>query len=162
MGALHEYTVNLAWTGAGPDGTASYTSYERDHEITVEGKPALLGSADPAFRGDPSRHSPEDLFVAALAQCHMLWALHMAARHGVVIVGYTDRATGTMRVSSAGAGQFTEVTLHPQLTVRGAVSEETVAAIHRDAHAHCFIARSVNFPVRVAPLATEVVVPEAP
>lgn len=157
MGGLHNFSVNVVWTGAGSDGTASYTSYGRDHEVSIEGKPTLLGSADPAFRGDASRYSPEDLFVAALSQCHMLWALHMAARAGVVVVGYTDRATGTMRVESAGAGQFTEVTLHPQLTVDGDVDEDAVAQIHADAHAHCFIARSVNFPVRLAPLTTEVV-----
>jgi organic hydroperoxide reductase OsmC/OhrA len=156
MGALHTYAIDVTWTGAGDDGTASYTSYGRDHEVLMEGRPVLLASADPAFRGDADRYSPEDLFVASLAQCHMLWALHMAARVGVVVVGYADRATGTMRVESAGAGQFTEVTLRPRLTVRGDVDEDVVRKIHDDAHAHCFIARSVNFPVRHAPLSTEV------
>lgn len=157
MSALHEFSVHVAWTGAGTEGTKSYTSYGRDHEVSIEGKPTLLGSADPAFRGDDSRYSPEDLFVASLSQCHMLWALHMAARAGVVVVGYSDRATGTMRVESAGAGQFTEVILHPQLTVASEIEDEVVHTIHQDAHAHCFIARSVNFPVRIAPLATSVV-----
>lgn len=158
-GGLHSFSVNVTWTGAGSEGTTSYTSYSRDHEVVVEGKPPLLGSADAAFRGDASRYSPEDLFVASLSQCHMLWALHMAARAGVVVVGYSDRATGTMRVESAGAGQFVEVTLRPQLTVVGDVAEAVVAKIHDDAHAHCFIARSVNFPVRHVPLVTEVVTP---
>lgn len=158
-GCLHSFSVNVTWTGAGSEGTTSYTSYSRDHEVVVEGKPPLLGSADAAFRGDASRYSPEDLFVASLSQCHMLWALHMAARAGVVVVGYSDRATGTMRVESAGAGQFVEVTLRPQLTVVGDVDEAVVAKIHDDAHAHCFIARSVNFPVRHVPLVTEVVTP---
>lgn len=159
MGGLHSFNVSVTWTGAGAEGTTSYTSYSRDHEVVIEGKPPLLGSADTAFRGDASRYSPEDLFVAALSQCHMLWALHMAARAGVVVVGYSDRATGTMRVESAGAGQFIEVTLHPQLTVLGDVEDSVVAKIHQDAHAHCFIARSVNFPVRHAPLVTEVAQP---
>lgn len=158
-GGLHSFSVNVTWTGAGSEGTTSYTSYSRDHEVVVEGKPPLLGSADAAFRGDASRYSPEDLFVASLSQCHMLWALHMAARAGVVVVGYSDRATGTMRVESAGAGQFVEVTLRPQLTVVGDVDQAVVAKIHDDAHAHCFIARSVNFPVRHVPLVTEVVTP---
>ena len=156
MGALHDFTGNVTWTGAGSEGTSSYTSYERDHEIVVDGKPVLLGSSDPAFRGKADRYNPEELFVAALSQCHMLWALHMAARAGVVVIGYEDRATGTMRVESAGAGQFIEVTLHPRLTVLGDVTESVIDQIHADAHAHCFIARSVNFPVRLAPLATEV------
>lgn len=155
MSALHDYTVNVTWTGADDEGTTGYTSYSRDHEVAIEGKPTLLGSADPAFRGDASRYNPEELFVAALSQCHMLWTLHMAARAGVVVLGYTDRATGTMRVESAGAGQFVEVTLHPRLTVRGEVDEAVIAQLHADAHAHCFIARSVNFPVRLAPLTTD-------
>ncbi|MFV0254076.1 MAG: OsmC family protein [Beutenbergiaceae bacterium] len=164
MSGLHEFSVHVTWPDDGstgttdPAGTTSYTAYSRDHTVSLEGKPTLLASADPAFRGDARRYSPEELFVASLSQCHMLWALHMAARAGVVIVGYTDRATGTMRVESAGAGQFTEVTLHPQLTVAHEVPEDVVHKIHENAHAHCFIARSVNFGVRIAPLTTNVAV----
>src|SRR5690554_2668289 len=84
MGALHSYTTTIRWTGAGESGTSSYTAYERDHVVEVDGKPEIFGSADPAFRGDPARHNPEELFVAAIAQCHMLWFLHLAATAGVV------------------------------------------------------------------------------
>ena len=146
------YTVDVRWTGAGDSGTTSYTAYSRDHEVRVEGRPVLLGSSDPAFRGDPTRHSPEDLFVATLSQCHMLWFLHLAAADGVVVVEYRDEAVGRMRVESAGAGQFTEVMLHPHVTVRGDATDEHVADLHRRAHEHCFIARSVNFPVRHDPV----------
>jgi organic hydroperoxide reductase OsmC/OhrA len=154
MGVLHLYTVDLRWTGAGETGTTSYTAYSRDHEVRVEGRPVLLGSSDPAFRGDPTRYSPEELFVAALSQCHLLWFLHLAAADGVVVVDYRDEAVGRMRVESAGAGQFTEVLLHPRITVRGGedVTDARVAAIHERAHEHCFIARSVNFPVRHEPV----------
>lgn len=156
MGPLQSYSVVVDWSGAGERGTESYTSYGRDHVVRIEGKPPLPGSADVAFRGDPDRYSPEDLFVAALAQCHMLWFLHKAAVQGVVVTGYTDRASGTMRVETAGAGQFTEVVLHPRVTVAEPVAEDVIAALHQQAHDHCFIARSVNFPVRQSPLATEV------
>jgi len=157
MAALHQYTVDVRWTGAGETGTSSYTAYSRDHEVLVEGHPVLLGSADPAFRGDPSRHTPEELLVAALSQCHMLWFLHLAATDGVVVVGYADGAWGTMRVESGGAGQFTDVLLHPRITVRGCdVSDDHVADLHRRAHEHCFIARSVNFPVRHEPVTRRV------
>ncbi|MFV0427337.1 MAG: OsmC family protein [Beutenbergiaceae bacterium] len=155
MSGLHEFSVHVVWTGGGTDGTTSYNSYSRDHEVTIDGKPTLLASADPAFRGDAGRYSPEDLFVASLSQCHMLWALQMAVRAGVVVLGYSDRASATMRIESAGAGQFTEVVLHPQLTVLEPVDPATVQQIHDDAHAHCFIARSVNFGVRIAPLTTQ-------
>lgn len=161
MGAFHTYTVDVTWTGAGETGTTSYTAYSRNHDVVIPGRPVLLGSADPAFRGDPTRHSPEQLFVAALSQCHMLWFLHMAARDGVVVVGYADEAVGTMRVESAGAGQFIDVLLRPRVTVRvpaGAggqddvpVTDARLAAVHERAHEHCFLTRSVNFPVLVEP-----------
>ena len=102
MGILHQYTVDVTWTGAGSGGTTSYTSYSRNHEVRIGKKPVLLGSADPAFRGDPDRYSPEELFLASLSQCHMLWFLHLAAEAGVVVVGYTDVASGTMRVEHRG------------------------------------------------------------
>ncbi|NMR20914.1 OsmC family protein [Cellulomonas fimi] len=157
MGALHSYAVGVEWTGAGATGTVSYTAYSRDHDVLVEGRPPLAASSDPVFRGDPTRHSPEQLFVASLAQCHMLWFLHLAAQDGVVVVGYTDEAVGTMRVESAGAGQFTEVVLHPRVLVRQPASSEApvtdarLRTLHERAHDHCFIARSVNFPVLLEP-----------
>ncbi|WP_225754353.1 OsmC family protein [Actinotalea sp. Marseille-Q4924] len=156
MGLLHSYTADVVWTGAGESGTTSYTAYSRDHEVRIGSKPPLLGSADPAFRGDPGRFSPEELLVAALAQCHMLWFLHLASADGVVVVGYTDRATGTMRVEGAGHGQFREVVLRPCVTLAGplrddgrTVTDGELAGLHARAHEHCFIARSVNFPVRL-------------
>lgn len=158
MGILHSYEADVTWTGAGAVGTVGYTSYSRDHEVRVGTKPPLLGSADPAFRGDPSRYSPEELMVAALAQCHMLWFLHLASADGVVVIAYADRATGRMRVEAAGHGQFTEVVLHPSVTLAHAaradgraITDDDVAALHARAREHCFIARSVNFPVRHDP-----------
>ena len=157
MGALHSYSVDVTWTGAGETGTTTYTAYSRDHDVVIPGRPVIAGSADPAFRGDPARYSPEQLFVAALSECHMLWFLHLAANDGIVVVGYTDAAVGTMRVESAGAGQFTDVVLRPRVTVRSAaggradddepVTDARLAAVHQRAHDHCFLARSVNFPV---------------
>src|SRR5665647_3577679 len=117
MGILHTYEAAIIWTGAAGVGTTSYTSYSRDHDVLLEGKPPLPGSSDPGFRGDPSRYCPEELMVAALAQCHMLWVLHLDASDGVVVVGYSDRATGRMRVEAAGHGQFTEVVLRPCVTI---------------------------------------------
>ncbi|MGV8968462.1 MAG: OsmC family protein [Cellulomonas sp.] len=161
MTATHLYTVDVTWTGAGQTGTTSYTAYSRDHEVAIPGRPVLLGSADPEFRGDPARYSPEQLFVASLSQCHMLWFLHLAARDGVVVTGYQDEAVGTMRVESAGAGQFINVVLRPHVTVRtpapadapddAPVTDARLAAVHALAHEHCFVSRSVNFPVLVEP-----------
>lgn len=153
-GALHDYAVTVRWTGAKERGTASYTAYSRDHDVLLPGRPTLPGSADPAFRGDPARYSPEDLFVSSLAQCHMLWFLHLAAESGLVVRQYSDEATGSMRVESRGEGQFTNVTLHPRIVVDPGelATDDHVDALHHKAHAMCFLARSVNFPVLVEPV----------
>ena len=157
---LHSYSVDLNWTGAGSAGTTTYTSYGRDHELTSGNKPSLPGTSDPGFRGDPARWSPEDLVVGALAQCHMLWFLHLASAAGIVVVGYEDQAVGTMRIEAAGQGQFREVVLRPRVTLAAgahlptgaAVTDGVLAGIHPQAHAHCFISRSVNVPVRHEPV----------
>lgn len=159
MGILHTYSAELSWSGAVTGGTTSYTSYSRDHDVIFDGKPPLPGSADPVFRGDPTRYNPEELLVAALAQCHMLWFLHLAAVAGIVVVGYTDRATGTMRVEAAGHGQFTEVVLRPCVTVTGEAADADLAGLHARAQEHCFIARSVNFTVRTDPAPVRVAQP---
>lgn len=151
MGILHSYAAAVTWTGAGDTGTSGYTAYGRDHEVAFDGKPVLLGSADPAFRGDPARYNPEELLVGALAQCHMLWFLHLAADAGVVVTAYRDDASGTMRIRSGGSGKFTEVVLRPRVTVRGDVDDAALAELHERAGEHCFIKQSVNFPVRCEP-----------
>jgi organic hydroperoxide reductase OsmC/OhrA len=159
MGPLHTYSATVTWTGAGTAGTASYTSYSRNHEVLLPDKPVLLGTSDPAFRGEPDRYTPEELFVTSLSQCHMLWFLHLASAEGITVTGYVDKATGRMRIESQGAGQFVDVTLRPRVTLasprtrEGAlVTDELVAQVHEKAHQHCFIARSVNFPVHIDPV----------
>jgi organic hydroperoxide reductase OsmC/OhrA len=147
---LH-YHVRVIWTGNQGTGTRDYRSYSRAHEIRVPGRPVIQGSADPAFRGDESAHSPEDLLVAALSACHMLWYLHLCADAGIVVQAYDDGATGRMAVSGDGGGRFEEVTLHPVVTVAPGADLEEALRLHTDAHRHCFIANSVNFPVRLDP-----------
>jgi organic hydroperoxide reductase OsmC/OhrA len=148
MAGTHRYTATVEWTGNTGQGTASYKGYERQHVISITGKPPIPGSSDPAFRGDASRYNPEDLLVASLSTCHMLWFLHLAATAKVVVTAYVDRATGTMIEDASGAGRFTDVLLAPEVTVAGAVDTAKIDALHHDAHTHCFIANSVNFPVR--------------
>ncbi len=140
--------MQVAWTGNRGSGTSSYRAYDRAHEIRAPGKSPLLCSSDPTFLGDRSRYNPEELLVASLSACHMLWYLHLAADNGIVVVDYHDDATGTMVETRNGGGTFTEVTLHPVVTVAGAVDEALVAHLHERAHELCYIASSVAFPVR--------------
>jgi len=144
----HAYTTNLVWTGNRGEGTSSYRAYDRAHEIGVAGKPVIPGSSDPHFRGDATRYNPEEMLVASLSACHMLWFLHLCAEAGVRVEGYTDSATGTMQETSDGGGHFAEVVLHPAVRVVGDVEAARVDELHERAHALCFIASSVNFPVR--------------
>jgi organic hydroperoxide reductase OsmC/OhrA len=146
----HNYCVNVVWTGNTGSGTSGYQAYKRDHETKVPGKPPIPGSSDPKFRGDSARYNPEELLVAALSTCHMLWYLHLCADAGVVVVSYEDRAEGTMRETAEGGGRFINVTLQPHVKVTGSVAQ--AEALHQRAHELCFIANSVNFPVEHKPV----------
>jgi organic hydroperoxide reductase OsmC/OhrA len=141
----HAYTVAVEWQGNRGTGTSGYKDYGRQTILRVEGKPDLLASADRAFFGDRDRWNPEDLLVASLSECHLLSYLHAAQRAGVVVEAYTDAATGTMRQDGDG-GRFTEVVLHPHVTI-SAGDPELAQALHEEAARMCFIAASVNFPV---------------
>ncbi|HJQ02149.1 MAG TPA: OsmC family protein [Jatrophihabitans sp.] len=145
------YSLTLRWTGNLGRGTADYRAYGRDHELSAPGKQVLLGSSDPAFRGDETRWSPEELLVAALSQCHLLWYLHLASTAGVVVTEYLDEPVGTLTHSADGGGQFSEVVLKPLVTVAEASMLERAQSVHPEAARLCFIARSMNFPVRHQP-----------
>lgn len=144
----HHYETQLRW--ADPAGTADYRTYRREHEVAAPGRPTLVGSADRPFRGDPTRWNPELLLLAALSECHLLSYLSFCARAGVVVTAYADRATGTMHQEGMG-GHFTEVVLRPEVTVAEAAMLGRAADLHGPAHDACFIASSVNFPVRHEP-----------
>ena len=149
MSGQHEYTLRIEWTGNTGAGTRDYRSYERSYVIDGEGKPRITGSSDPAYRGDAARWNPEELLVAALSACHKLWFLHLAADAGIVVIGYVDAPVGTMRTEPDGGGQFTSVVLHPEITLETPSASVRADTLHAAAHEKCFIARSVNFPVRV-------------
>ena len=143
----HRYALAVQWTGNLGGGTSSYRSYSRDHDVIIPGLPVLKGSADPTFHGDRERYNPEQLLLAALAQCHMLSYLHVAVKHGVVVTDYRDEASGLLRLNRDGSGQFERVTLRPRVTVADAAQAELASRLHHEANQVCFIARSVNFPV---------------
>lgn len=154
MHGEHHYRVTAQWTGNRGAGTSGYRDYDRSVTLIAAGKPDLLASSDTPFRGDRHRWNPEDLLVAALAECHLLSYLHACVEAGVVVTGYTDEATGTMRQDGGNGGAFAEVTLHPRVTVADPTMVEAALAAHGPAHEWCFIANSVNFPVRVDPTVT--------
>jgi len=143
----HHYSAHLVWTGAAQGAVKDYASYSRDYVVRIEGKPDLVGSSDPIFRGNPERHNPEDWLVAALSACHMLTYLAICARKRIQVAAYEDEASGTM-VLAGGGGHFNEVVLRPKVTLAAGSDVKAAEALHKDANRDCFIASSVNFPVR--------------
>ena len=150
-GKEHSYSVNVRWTGNLGQGTANYRGYKRDHEISAQGKPPVPASSDPNFRGDRTRYNPEELLVASLSACHMLWYLHLCSEAGIVVTDYEDEAKGVMTETSDGGGHFTSVTLRPAVKVAAGADNELAMKLHDKAHHLCFIANSVNFPVLCEP-----------
>ncbi|OZC30377.1 OsmC family protein [Gordonia polyisoprenivorans] len=146
MSGEHHYRVTTTWIGDRGTGTSGYRDYDRTVRIGVDGKPDVIGSADPAFRGDATHHNPEDLLLIAISQCHLLSYLHACVTRGVVVTGYTDEASAVMAQEGNG-GHFTSATLRPTVTVADESMVADAADAHRDAHEWCFIANSVNFPI---------------
>lgn len=144
----HLYPVTIQWTGNTGTGTSGYRNYERSHTIHIVGKEVIHASSDPTFRGDPRLHNPEELLVASLSSCHMLWFLHLCSDAGVHVYAYTDEATGIMLENTDGSGRFTEVVLRPIVEIRNPAHVKYMTELHQQAHQRCFIANSVNFPVR--------------
>ena len=147
MSKEHHYSTTIKWTGNLGSGTSEYGAYSREHILQIRGKPTMPCSSDPLFRGDPTRYNPEELLVAALSACHMLWYLHLCAVRGIVVVDYIDAAEGTMEEGADGSGHFTSVVLKPQIRI-AAGDIKLAEEIHITANKMCFIANSVNFPVR--------------
>jgi organic hydroperoxide reductase OsmC/OhrA len=150
----HRYEVTTTWTGNRGTGTSGYRDYGRDHDVAADGRPTISGSSDPTFRGDKTRWNPELELLAALSQCHMLSYLHVCTTAGVVVTAYEDTPYGTMAETVDGGGYFTEVVLRPRVTVADASMAEKAQHLHEEASEKCFIAGSVNFPVRHDPSAT--------
>jgi organic hydroperoxide reductase OsmC/OhrA len=153
MPKTHHYSVTVKWTGNTGTGTSSYRSYERSYEISAgDRKPPIPGTSDPAFRGDPGRWNPEELLVASISACHKLWYLHLCAVAGIVVLEYIDHAEGEMEEEPDGSGHFTRLILRPQILIAPNSDLAKAHTLHAEAHAKCFIAKSVNFPVEHHPV----------
>jgi organic hydroperoxide reductase OsmC/OhrA len=151
MGKHHDFVAAIVWTGNRGVGTSSYRAYDRTWDITVPGKPVVHCSNDPLLGGDSTKMNPEDLLIAALSACHMLWYLHLASKAGIVVTRYTDHPVGHGETLPSGAGRFLSAVLRPTIAVTEGTDLTIAAALHQQVHSFCFIARSVNFPVSYEP-----------
>ncbi len=150
-GRQHIYRVTVEWTGNRGPGTTTYAGYDRDHIISAGAKSPIAGSSDPAFRGDATRWNPEDLLVASISACHKLWYLHLCSVAGIAVLSYRDDAQAIMQEDATGAGRFVSAVLRPQVVIRAGDDVGKAVSLHHDAHQHCFIANSVNFPIDCEP-----------
>ena len=146
-GKTHEYAARLVWSNRSGAGTADYAGYDREYRVLVSGKPELTGSADAMFRGEASKHNPEDLFLVAISSCHMLSYLALCARNGVRVTAYEDDVRGTLALTPDGGGKFEIVTLRPRVTVADADTTDKAMQLHETAHQVCFIANSCSVPI---------------
>jgi len=152
----HDFTSRIIWTGNRGDGTRRYRGYDRSWDIAIDGRAVVHCSNDPLLGGDPAKMNPEDLLLSALSACHMLWYLHLASNAGIVVHGYRDDPVGHAETAPSGAGRFVAAVLRPEITVERGADLAEAAAIHGRIHEFCFIARSVNFPVRHEPRFVEI------
>lgn len=151
MNKEHCYKLTVQWTGNTGNGTLNYRAYERSHVIVSDNKEKIQASADPAFRGDKTKYNPEELLLASLSGCHMLWFLHLCADNGITVIDYIDNPTGIMEETENGGGKFKEVTLNPLVTVNDKTLPDKLDDLHKKANELCFIANSVNFIVKHNP-----------
>ena len=151
MDADHLFLASLTWTGNRGTGTSATRAFGRDHVVSVAGKPDIHGSAARVFHGDVDRWNPEEMLIAALAQCHLLSYLYVAVRNGIVVESYEDAAQGTLVTTPDGGGRFREVVLRPVVTISDG-DPLLATTLHAEANRLCFIASSVNFPVRHEPV----------
>ena len=148
----HHYKVTIYWTGNLGVGTSGYTAYNRNHNLTAEKKTETINlSADPAFRGDDSLYNPEELLVASIASCHMLWYLHLCADAGIIVVDYKDSPEGFMEVGGTSPGKFVKVILHPTIIIKQGGDSQKAVELHHNANQKCFISNSCNFPIEHEP-----------
>lgn len=147
----HKYRVSIEWTGNKGTGTSAYREYSRDYVARAASKPDILGSSDAAFLGDAARWNPEDLLLGSVSACHKLWYLHVCADAGICVLAYVDDAEGTM-LDSPEKGRFTEIVLRPHVVIRASDDPELAARLHHTAHEKCYVANSVNFPIRCEPI----------
>jgi len=148
----HIYKLQINWTGNNGTGTSDSSEYERSHTISVKNKIDILASSDAPFRGDISKHNPEDFLLASISSCHMLWFLHLCADNGVVVTAYTDNPVGTMIQNNNGGGNFKEVILYPIVTTEIEIGVDKLNELHQKANSLCFIANSLNFKVQHQPV----------
>jgi len=153
---MSQYSAQVVWQRQ-PSEAFVDNRYSRRHGLNFDGGAAWAGSSSPHVvplpMSDASAVDPEELFVASLASCHMLWFLSLAAAAGYCVDEYADEAVGEMAHNAEGQMAMTVVTLRPRVMFGGSKQPHAadLAQLHHEAHAACYIAHSVRTEVRCEP-----------
>jgi organic hydroperoxide reductase OsmC/OhrA len=147
---MAEHLATVEWHS---DGRFREGRYSRVHHISFDGGAQVIGSASPHVvpvpMSDPGGVDPEELLVASVATCHMLWFLDLARRAALDIASYRDEARGVMGKLD-GRTAITRIVLRPRIVFEGETPDGvTLARLHHEAHEHCFIANSLKSEVTV-------------
>ena len=138
----------LRWAGQPPERPFDYDHYHRETTLEFAGGARIEASSPSVFKGDDTRANPETLMLASLMQCHFLTFMAIAAKSRMPVLEYSDRAAGHLGMKD-GKMRYVEVVLRPKVRFADPAHADKLAMLHDKAHAHCFMANSVNFPVRV-------------
>jgi organic hydroperoxide reductase OsmC/OhrA len=150
MTSQHSFRIHLTWE-ANEGGTIAEKGYSKNYNLKGDGiDSSILGSSAPAFMGSENRYNPENLLIGSLASCHMLWFLYLAKMANINVIHYKDEPNGILQLEGS-QGRFIEITLMPQITITDQTRINDVKRLQEKAHEKCYIANSVNFPVKVEP-----------
>jgi organic hydroperoxide reductase OsmC/OhrA len=152
MSDNHTFEATISWPADTAQKLPPDPAFSRNNILCSPGHPAIPGSSPPVFGGEASRYNPEELVTMALAECHMLTYLSLAARKRVAVLAYEDRAAAVLgKDPSSGKMKLLSATLRPKVTVARGTDLAEAMAMHARAHEYCFVANSVNFPVTNEP-----------
>lgn len=123
----------------------------KNHNIEIAGKETLQLSAAKAFKGDPTKHNPEDLLLSAVSSCHMMSYLYCCQKNGIEILKYEDNTTAVLETNMKGGGEIILVELQPVIQLKDFSQIDLALQLHQEASQLCFIANSCKFPVKYYP-----------
>jgi organic hydroperoxide reductase OsmC/OhrA len=149
---MSQHRATIQWQN--PTAALDYEQFSRDHRWEFkQGRLTVPASAAPDYKGSDATIDPEDALVAALASCHMLTFLAIAAKKRLVVASYVDHPVGTLEAGGDGKLAVTRVELRPEVRFGEAttMSPEDFARLHQKAHENCFIANSVKTAVAIHP-----------
>lgn len=152
MSDTHTFEATVRWPADPAQALPPDPAFSRNAVLGSPGHADVPGSSPTVFGGDASRYNPEELVALALAHCHMLTYLALAAKRRVAVLAYEDRATVELGKDPAiGKMKILSALLRPRVTVAKGTNLDDARAMHAKAHEHCFVANSVDFPVENAP-----------